>query len=99
AKSIIDVSKMQTQAIDPKSLAPFMVNAPAGYSYIGAPKDAILARDLDIDGLGRFLKLVTNVFNLVVVDCGNCTDPWALKTLEFSTAIFVVTTADVIVIN
>ncbi len=98
-KSIIDVSKMQTNTIDPKSLAPFMVNAPAGYSYIGAPKDAILARDLDMDGLGRFLKLVTNVFSLVVVDCGNGMDPWALKTLEFSTAIFVVTTADLIVIN
>ncbi|MEO5969467.1 MAG: ATPase, T2SS/T4P/T4SS family [Bdellovibrionia bacterium] len=98
-KSIVDVSKLQGGAIDPKSLAPFMVNAPAGYSYIGSPKDAILARDIDIDGLGRFLKAAPNVFNLVVVDCGNGTDPWALKTFEYSTAIFVVTTADVIVIN
>src|SRR6478672_9131511 len=52
AKSIIDVTKMQTGGIDPKSLAPFMVNAPAGYSYIGAPKDAIIARDIDLEGLG-----------------------------------------------
>ncbi len=99
AKSIVDVSKMAGVAIDPKSLAPFMVNAPAGYSFIGAPKDAIIARDLDVEGLGRFLKAAPNVFNLVVVDCGNGTDPWALKTFEFATAIFVVTTADVIVIN
>jgi septum site-determining protein MinD len=98
-KSIIDVSKMQGGAIDPKSLAPFMVNAPAGYSYIGAPKDAILARDMDIEGLGKFLKAAPSVFNLVVVDCGNGMDPWALKTFEYATAIFVVTTADVIVIN
>jgi septum site-determining protein MinD len=98
-KNIVDVSKMQGGPIDPKTLAPFMVNAPAGYSFIGAPKDAIMARDLDVDGLGRFLKAATNIFNLVVVDCGNGMEPWALKTFEFATAIFVVTTADVIVIN
>jgi pilus assembly protein CpaF len=98
-KSIVDVSKMQGIGVDPKSLAPFMVNAPAGYSFIGAPKDAILARDIDVEGLGKFLKSAPNVFNLVVVDCGNGMDPWALKTFEYATAIFVITTADVIVIN
>ncbi len=98
-KNIVDVSKIQGGAIDPKSLAPFMVNTPAGYSYIAAPKDSIIARDIDLEGLGRFMKSVTNVFNWVVVDCGNGTEPWALKTMEYATAIFVVTTADVIVIN
>jgi septum site-determining protein MinD len=98
-KNIVDVSKLQGGNLDPKSLAPFMINAPAGYSFIGAPKDAIYARDIDVEGIGRFMKQITNVFNLVVVDCGNGMDPWALKTLEFATAIFVVTTADVIVIN
>lgn len=98
-KTIVDVSKMPPGPIDPKALAPFMVNAPQGYSYIGAPRDAILARDLDLDGLGRFLKNVTNVFNYVVVDCGQGTDPSAMKVMESATAIFVVTTADVIVIN
>jgi pilus assembly protein CpaF len=99
AKNIVDVSRMPPGPVDPKSLAPFMVNAPAGYSYIGAPRDAIIARDMDVEGYGRFLKAITNVFSLTVVDCGNGTEPWALKTFEFATAIFVVTTADVIVIN
>lgn len=98
-KSIVDITRQQALAMDPKSLAPYMVNAPAGYSYIGAPRDAILARDLDLDGLGKFLKASTNIFNLVVVDCGNGTETHALKTFEYATAIFVVTTADVIVIN
>lgn len=98
-KNIVDVSKMPPGPIDPKTLSPFMVNAPAGYSYIGAPRDAIVARDLDLDGLGRFLKAVTNVFQFTVVDCGNGTDPSAMKVFEYATAIFVVTTADVIVIN
>mgnify|MGYP000039955488 CR=1 FL=1 len=98
-KNIVDVSRMPPGPIDPKTLAPFMVNAPAGYSYIGAPRDAIVARDIDVEGLGKFLKGSTQVFNWVVVDCGNGMDPWALKTFEYATAIFVITTADVIVIN
>src|SRR5579885_2961416 len=95
-KSIVDVSKIQGGTIDPKSLAPFMVNAQAGYSYIGAPRDSIVARDIDIDGLGRFLKAITNVFSLTVIDCGSSMEPWTLRALEFATAIFVVTAADVI---
>ncbi len=98
-KNIVDVSKMPPGPIDPKSLSPYMVNASAGYSYIGAPKDAIVARDIDLDGIGRFLKAITQVFSLIVVDCGNGTDPAALKTFEAATVIIVVTTADVIVIN
>jgi len=98
-KNIVDVSKMPMGPIDPKTLAPYMVNAPAGYSFIGAPRDAIVARDLDLEGLGRFLKGITQVFGLVVVDCGNGMDPSAMKVMEFATAILCVTTADIIVVN
>jgi pilus assembly protein CpaF len=98
-KSIVEISRIQGAALDLKTLAPFMVNAPAGYSYVGAPRDAILARDLDVEGLGRFMKAVTQHFPLVVVDCGNGMEPHAMKVLEYSTAIFCVTTADVIVVN
>lgn len=99
AKNIVDVSKMPPGPIDPRTLGPFMVNAPAGYSFIGAPRDAIVARDLDLEGLGRFLKAAPAIFPLTVVDCGSGMDPWALKVMEYATAIFVVSTADVIVIN
>jgi pilus assembly protein CpaF len=98
-KNIVDVSRMPPGPVDPKTLAPYMVNASQGYSYIGAPRDAIAARDLDLEGLGRFLKAITQTFNLVVVDCGNGTEPHAMKTFEYATAIFCVTTGDVIVVN
>jgi pilus assembly protein CpaF len=97
-KSIVDVAKIQGP-VDIKSLTPFMVNAPAGYSYIGAPRDAVVARDLDMDGLGKFLKAAPNLFALTVVDCGNGLDPSAFKVFENATAIFVISTADVIVLN
>ncbi|MGE0616853.1 MAG: ATPase, T2SS/T4P/T4SS family [Bacteriovoracia bacterium] len=98
-QSIVDVTRMPPGPIDPKTLAPYMTNSPAGYSYIAAPREAFAVADLDLDGLGRFFKAVTNVFSLVVVDCGSTMDAHVMKTLEFATAIFVVTTADVIVVN
>jgi pilus assembly protein CpaF len=97
-KSIIDVTKIQGP-IDGKALGAIMVSAPAGYGFIGAPKDAVMARDLDLEGLGKFLKAAPNLFALTVIDCGNGTDPSAFKVFEYATAIFVVTTADLIVIN
>jgi pilus assembly protein CpaF len=98
-KNIVDLSKTQVPQWDPKTLAPFMMNAPQGFSFIGSPREAAVARDIDLDGLGKFLKAAAQIFPLVVVDCGNGTEPHALKALEQATAIFVVTTPDVIVIN
>lgn len=98
-KTIIDLTKTQVPQWDPKTLAPFMVNAPQGFSFVGAPREAALARDIDLDGLGKFLKAATQIFPWVVVDCGNGTEPQALKALEQATLIFVVTTPDVIVVN
>lgn len=98
-KNIVELSKTQVPTWDPKTLAPFMMNAPQGFSFIGAPREAAIARDIDLDGLGKFLKASTQIFPWVVVDCGNGTEPHALKALEQATVIFVVTTPDVIVVN
>jgi len=97
--NIVDLTKLQSPRIDAKSIAPFLINAPAGYSYIGAPRDSIIAKDINMEGLGRFLKGVTSIFNFIVLDCGSSMDASTMKALEYSTAIFVVTTADIIVLN
>ncbi len=98
-KSIVDITKLNVGAFDIKSLQPFLANGQGGYSFVAAPRDSIVARDLDMEGLGKFLKSVTSLFELIVIDCGNGMDPAALKAMEYATAIFVVTTADIIVIN
>lgn len=97
-KSLVDVTKIQGP-VDLKSLSPLIVNAQQGYSFVGAPRDSISARDLDLEGYGKFLKSASALFPWVVVDCGSSMDPIALKTFEYATAIFVITTADVIVVN
>lgn len=98
-KNIVDLTKAQVQTWDPKTLSPFMMNAAQGFSFIGAPREAAIARDIDLDGLAKFLKAAAQIFPLVVVDCGAGSDPAALRALEQATAIFVVTTPDVIVVN
>jgi septum site-determining protein MinD len=98
-KTIVDVSRTQVTSWDPKTIAPFMANSPQGVSLIGAPREAALARDIDLDGLGKFLKGAAQVFPWIVVDCGNGSEPHALKAMEQASLIFVVTTPDVIVIN
>ena len=98
-KNIVDLTKAQVQQWDPKTLSPFMMNAPQGFSFIGAPRDAAIARDIDLDGLGKFLKAAATIFPWVVIDCGNGTEPQALKALEQATVVFVVTTPDIIVLN
>jgi len=98
-KNIVDLTKTQVPQWDPKTLSPFMMNAPQGFSFIAAPREAAIARDIDLDGLGKFLKAASAIFPWVVIDCGNGTEPQALKALEQATVIFVVTTPDIIVLN
>jgi pilus assembly protein CpaF len=98
-KNIVDLTKTQVPQWEPKTLAPFMMNSPQGFSFIGAPKEAAIARDIDLDGLGKFLKAAAQIFPWVVVDCGNGTEPQALKAMEQATLVLVVTSPDVIVLN
>ncbi|MBS1959876.1 MAG: Flp pilus assembly complex ATPase component TadA [Bdellovibrionales bacterium] len=98
-KNIVDLTKTQVPQWDPKTLAPFMMNHQQGFSFIGAPREAAVAKDIDLDGLGKFFKAATQIFPWVIVDCGSGTEPHALKALEQATLIFVVTTPDVIVVN
>ncbi len=98
-KTIVDLSKLQTQALDPKSLGPLLANSSQGFSFLSAPRDVIATRDLDLDGLGKALKGITQVFPLVVIDCGSSMDAATMKALEHATAIFVVTSCDIIVLN
>ncbi|MCM0605329.1 MAG: Flp pilus assembly complex ATPase component TadA [Xanthomonadaceae bacterium] len=99
AKTIVDLSKVQIPQLDAKSLAPFVVNAQQGYSFIGSPRETAFAKDIDVEGLGRALKQLTNLFPIIVIDCGSQMDPHVLKALELSSAIFCVTTPDIIVVN
>ncbi len=98
-KTIVEVSRAQAGALDLKVLNPMMATTPQGLSFISAPADANQARELDLEGLGKFYKSVVNIFPFTVVDCGSSIDAAAIKTFEYATAIIVITLQDVIVVN
>ena len=98
-KTIVDISRVQGGAFDLKVLNPMMATTPQGLSFVSAPTEPSQAKDLDLEGLGKFLKAIVNIFPFVVVDCGSQIDAAAIKAFEYATAIFVVTTQDVIVVN
>lgn len=86
-------------AIDVRALQQFVISHPAGVSYIGMPNDPTAAAAINADGLGKTLKAVTDMFPLIVIDCGSELNDLSLKALEFATAIFLVCSADVLALN
>lgn len=98
-KNIVEISKIQGGALDIKALNPLMGTTPTGLSFISSPTESAQARDLDLEGLGKLYKAVANIFPVTVVDCGSIIDAVAVKTFEYATMIFVVTSQDVIVVN
>jgi len=100
-KSKKDVKELSefTGAIEPRALSGFIATHPAGVSFIGMPNDPIAAGALNVDGLGKFLKAVTSMFPLTVIDAGSELNDLALKACEFSTMIVLVVSADVLAVN
>lgn len=97
-RSLVDAAKLQG-TIDLKALSTVLVSGLNGLSFIGAPRDANTAREIDLDGYGKLLKACQNLFPLTVIDCGSSMDVLTMKAFEAASAIFVITTGDLIVVN
>ncbi|MBT7670168.1 MAG: AAA family ATPase, partial [Bdellovibrionales bacterium] len=92
-KNIKDLSEF-SGAIDPRTISPFLANHKSNVSYIGMPTNRMSADTIDVDGLGKSLKAVPNIFPVTVIDVGSDLTPLALKALEYSTLIYLVVTPD-----
>lgn len=97
-KTVKDLSEFNG-AIDPKSIMQFVTPHPAGVSFIGMPSDPTSAAGVNAEGLGKTLKAITNIYAVTVIDIGSEMNSLALKALEYSTAIFMVTTPDILALN
>ncbi len=97
-KTVKDLSEF-TGAIDPRSLTPFLTAHPSGVSYIGMPNDPNASDNINIDGLGKTLKSITNIFPLTIIDLGSEISPLAEKALEYTTMIMLVVTPDILALN
>ncbi|MCK5882654.1 MAG: Flp pilus assembly complex ATPase component TadA, partial [Bacteriovoracaceae bacterium] len=97
-KNLKDLSEF-SGAIDPRSLQPFLAGNPQNVSFVGLPNDPTATQTINVEGLGKTLKAVTNIFPLTVIDCGSDLNEMALKALEYSTLIFMVTVPDILAVN
>ncbi len=97
-KSIKDLSEF-SGAMDPRSINLFVGVHKAGVHYIGMPTDSASADAIDVEGLGKSLKAIKNLYQVTIIDAGNELNELALKALEFSTLIFMVVTPDLLAVN
>lgn len=97
-KTVRDLAEFNG-AIDPRSIMPFLTAHPSGVQYIGMPDDPAASDSINSDGLGKFLKAAPNLYPLTVIDGGSELTPLTLKALEYSTAIFIVVTPDILALN
>lgn len=86
-------------AIDPKSINMFVGMHKAGVHYIGMPNDPTTSAQVDAEGLGKFLKAVTSLYAVTIIDAGSELNELALKALEYSTLINIVVTPDLLAAN
>ena len=97
-KNLKDLSEFPG-AIDIKTIQQFIVSSPGNVSYIGIPNDTTEAETINAQGLGKFLKMVTNIFPLTVIDGGSNLNDLSLKALEYSTAIFMISSNDLLAVH
>jgi pilus assembly protein CpaF len=97
-KTIRDLSEF-SGAIDPRSFLQFCTAHPVGVAYIGMPSEPTSAMAIDVEGLGKTLKAIPNLYPLTIIDGGSELTPLTLKALEYSTLIFLVVTPDILALN
>ncbi len=97
-KTIKDISDF-SGAIDPRSIQSLVTQAPGNVSYVGMPHDATTADAINPESLGKFLKSVTSLYPLTIIDVGSELNDLSLKALEYSTAIFMVVSPDILALN
>ena len=97
-KTIKDLSEYNG-SIDPRSVMQFVSGHPSGVQYIGMPDSPTAAASVDSEGVGKLLKSAPNLYPLTVIDGGSELTPLTLKALEYSTAIFLVVTPDILALN
>jgi septum site-determining protein MinD len=88
-----------TGAFDQPAMLKLATAHPSGLHYLAAPPTLAQARTINAEMLGKLYKAMPNVYPLTIIDCGSTVDAYAIKAMEFSTAIFLVTNPDILVMH
>lgn len=88
-----------TGAFDQPAMLKLAAAHPSGLHYLSAPQTPAQAKTVNAEMLGKLYKAMPNVYPLTIIDCGSTVDAYAIKAMEFSTAIFLVTNPDILVMH
>jgi septum site-determining protein MinD len=88
-----------TGAFDQPAMLKLAAAHPSGLHYLSAPATPAQAKTVNAEVLGKLYKAMPNVYPLTIIDCGSTVDAYAIKAMEFSTAIFLVTNPDILVMH
>ena len=97
-KTVADLANFQG-SLDARSLNQFLGTNNSGVSYLGMSAHSMDESPINAEGIGKALNNLPKIFPLTVIDGGSELTPLTLKALEFSTAIFLVTTPDILALN
>ncbi len=97
-KTVKDLAEFNG-SIDPRSIMQFVSAHPMGVQYVGMPEDVTASGSIDSEGLGKVLKAAPNMYPVTIIDGGSDLSSLTLKALEYSTAIFIVVTPDILALN
>jgi len=97
-KNLKDLSEFNG-SIDPRTIMPFITASAQKVAFVGMPTDSISAEAINVEGLGKTLKAVTNIYQTTVIDAGSEINELSLKALEYATLIFMVVSPDILAVN
>jgi septum site-determining protein MinD len=97
-KNLKDLSEF-SGTFDPKTIKEFIVTTPQNVSYISMPSDPTASANINVEGLGKFLKVIKTFFPVTIIDVGSELNSLATKALEFSTLILTVTSQDKLAVH
>lgn len=85
--------------LDPPTMGKMVDQVSNTVHYLSAPDTPGKAASVETDGLGRLYKAIVPLYPLTIIDCGSTINDQTLKALECSTAIFLVTNPDILVVH
>lgn len=88
-----------TQSLTSMPLQQIVAQHPSGFSYLGAVRGPDEVLSVSSDNLTKLIEFFSRSFKYIIVDCGNDIGPMQNAILQDATAIAIVTTPEILVVQ
>ncbi|MFN3455831.1 MAG: CpaE family protein, partial [Pseudobdellovibrio sp.] len=88
-----------TQSLNTTPLQQLVSQHPAGFSYLGAVRGPEEILSVNPENLSKLIEFFSRSFKFIVVDCGNDLGPMQQAILQDATAIALVSTPEILVVQ